>query len=356
MTSDTNDDGFFKAAYKNSEDVTDIYLNRTTMVSRLLGDARCVASEFDAIVRAQMEKSNNGTLGRFSDVPASVTAEILEWQRAGLIGAVDGTAAIAQTILPDKVVFGVAIATVTTKKQGAPKVTFTRTHRDEKPPHEIQSLLELQEALEDAAGDASWTRTYREFLEREAAIKLANDDGCRLVLLDGPIYTQNLLTQEMGRARVLDEIRKNQHRYIGYIKEPSPFHKRLGSALMPGEWWIFDIYKGLLEQKRFSKDKQSENDHPATAWIKKASHWVRCIYKLKQKAFEFECDPSMVMHGLALLKVDPSYSLNHEIPFLLELVDKHVRAKTDAVHISKDLIASLGQHAISFENEREYRI
>jgi hypothetical protein len=83
---------------------------------------------------------------------------------------------------------------------------------------------------------------------------------------------------------------------------------------------------------------------------------VRCIYKLKQKAFEFECDPAMVMHGLALLKVDPSYSLNHEIPFLLELVDKHVRAKTDATHISRDLIASLGQHAISFENEREYRV
>jgi hypothetical protein len=345
--------GFFEAAIKNSDDITETYLNRSVIVRKILGDTPSVASDFARIVRKELEKPENGRLGLFSDIPIGVLSEVVQWQKDGLIGAVDGTAAIDQTILPDKIVFGVAVATATSKLQSPPTVTYTQTYRDEKPPTNIQSILDLQQMLEDASESKSWTRTFRELKEREAAIGLVND-GLRLVLIDGPLYTQNLLTQSGGQSRVLEKIQANQTRYIGYIKEQSPFHKHLGAALNPGEYWVFDSFKDLLAQRRFGKD-DAQSTHPAAEWIKKAGHWVRCVYKLKSKAFEFECDASMVMHGLALLKVDPSHSLNHEIPFLLELVDRHVRAKTDAAHISRDLIMSLGQHAIAFENEREFR-
>lgn len=353
MEENQEHDKFFEAAIANSSDISDRYLNRSAIISEIIDDTPTVASGFAKTIRAELEKPENGRLGRFADIPVGVLEEVVGWQNRGLIGAVDGTAAIDQTILPDKIVFGVAVATVTSKLQSLPQVTYTRTFRKQNPPTEIQGILDLQHMLEEASESKSWTRTYRELKEREAAIALV-DGGLRLVLIDGPLYTQNLLTQPAAQQGVLAKIQGNQTRYIGYIKEQNPFHKHLGAALKPGEFWIFESFKNLLAQQRFSK-KGEHSNHPAAQWIKKADHWVRCVYKLKNKAFEFECDASMVMHGLALLKVDASHSLNHEIPFLLELVDRHVRAKTDASHISKDLITSLGQHAISFENEREYR-
>lgn len=340
--------GFFKSAISNEIDISSLYLNRAQIISDVVGKSRQAASNFAEIIRPELEKSENGVIGTFKDIPKSVTDEVSRWQRDGLIGAVDGTHAINQTTLPDRVVYGVAVATATSRLQNPPVITSTRVSTPEKKIDNIQSILDLQRIIKDASDSQSWTNTYREYRERLAAIALAKD-GCRLVLIDGPLYTQNLLTKKEARDGVLKEIQDQQTRYIGFIKQPQHFHNVLGSALRQGEYWIFSIFKDML------RDDYMKSYQHTGMWISKAGHWVRCLYKLKQKTFEFECDASMVQHGLALLRIDPSPSLNHDIPFLLELVDRAVRAKTDASHISKDLLMSLGPHAITFENEREFR-
>lgn len=349
MNTTTNgDDGFFLAAMKNRTDVTDHYLNRAALIGEVVGDATDNAVEFRKIIREQLEDRSNGRLGRIDQVDQSIIDEVRDWQRNGLIGAVDGTNSIRLTLLPDRLVYGVAIATVTSKTQSIPQIKITYTHKKQDPPRNITDLFALQTLLQESSEQSSWPRTYREYEEREAAIELASG-GCRLVLIDGPIYTQNLMTQQEARGNLLDRMQSNRNLFIGYIKEQNPFHKHLGAALHGGEYFIFDRFKELLGHNRFKEQKQ------AAAWVKSAHHWVRCIYRVNQKAFEFECDESLVPYGLAMVAIDCSDALNHEIPFLLELVDRHVRASTDADNVAKDLLGALGSFTLTFENEREFR-
>jgi hypothetical protein len=342
-------DDFFADAVKNSEDITDRYLNRAVLINNIVGNSCKNADEFRHIVRMQLEDPDNGYLGNFAEVDQTIIDEVKYWHRDGLIGAVDGSDSISLTLLPDKLVYGVAISTATSKRYTEPTTKMTFTSKQQKPPANIDDLFDLQDLLQDSSEKSSWARTYREFEERQAALDLAAD-GCRLVLIDGPIYTQNLMTQAVARDKVLDRIKNNRSHFIGYIKEQNPFHKQLGAALERGEYFVFEKFKDVLTRNRFK-----DQTHPAVTWVKSAPHWVRCIYKFNQKAYEFECDPALVPYGLALLIADPSDVLDHDIPFLLELVDKHVGAGTNAGNIAKDLVGALGQFALTYENERELR-
>jgi hypothetical protein len=343
-------DKFFLAALTNRADVTDRYLNRTALISEVIGDAASNAVAFRKIVREQLEDPGNGRLGRIDQINQSIIDEIKQWQRDGLIGAADGKDSIPLTLLPDKLVYGVAICTVTSKALMKPKMKITHTFNRQAPPQDIEDLFELQTLLQESAEQSSWVRTYREFEEREAALALVMD-GCRLVLIDGPIYTQNLLTQGAAQPRLLDRMQANQDHFIGFIKEQNPFHKHLSAALNRGEYFIFDRFKEMLARNRFRDDP----NHPAVGWIRRAKHWVRCIYRVNQKAYEFECDEALIPYGLAMITVDRSEALNRELPFLLELVDRYVQASTDANNIAKDLLGALGPFTLTFENEREYR-
>jgi hypothetical protein len=348
MTQKKEEDRLFATAIDNSVEVTDFYTNRLALIKDILGDSKETGDNFNRIIRNALENDVDvGTLGTFADLPTSVIDEVKQWHQDGLIGAVDGTAAINQTILADKIVFGVAIATLTSRSQGEPKLTYTRTMRPQLI-GDMQGILDLETAIEKAR-EANWTQAYREFYERRAAIDLAANNGCRLVLIDGPIYTRHLLTQQTAIENVLNIIQRDPHIYVGYIKELKPFHKQLGASLKSGEYWIS---KQFMQSIVYAFD----SSHISTKWISQSKPWTRCIYKLKLKPFEFECDPGIIPYALALLTVDCSNSINHEIPFLLELVDKHARAKSDAANIAKDLIASTGEQAIALENESEFRL
>lgn len=345
-----NEDDFFRISIQNRNDITSRYLNRLALVNEVVGDSPNNATLFRRIIREQLEDKTNGYIGKFDELPRDIIDNVREWQRDGLIGAVDGTDSIRPTLLPDKIVYGVAISTATSKLQTAPKITITHTFKQQKTPDNIDDLFSLQDALQDSSEKPSWMRTYREYEEREAALDLLNQ-GCRLILIDGPIYTQNLMTQRVAQERVLDRLQQNKTNFIGYIKEQNPFHKHLGAALHKGEYFVFNRFKDLLASNRF----REQDNHPAVAWIKKSPHWVRCIYKINQKAFEFECTPEMVPHGLALIRIDCSDALDHDIPFLLELVDRYARANTDASNVGRDLLQALGEFTLTFENEREFR-
>jgi hypothetical protein len=346
-------DGLFEAALRNSADVGEQYLNRNALIHEIIGNGLDRAPRLREIVRGLIENPEHGYLGRFDRVDQGAIDKVRHWQNAGLIAAVDGTDAICQTSLPEKVVYGVAVANVTSKQQSAPEITFTHTFQPE-PAENIDDLFSLQEELRRATETDSWTRTYREYCERKRALALAVN-GVQLILIDGPIYTQNLMTQKIAQEGVLAELQADQCRFIGFIKEQNSFHKHLGAALNSGEYWVFEKFRQMLGASRFQKAAGQQSEHPAATFVRRAKHWVRCIYKLNQKAFEFECDPSMVEYGLAVLLADGSQALNHELPFLLELADRYVRSQVEPYDISDDLINSLGPYALTFANERTFR-
>jgi hypothetical protein len=344
--------GLFGASLKNSSDYSDDYLNRTGLIEKILGNGDHT-SHNRSLIRALLENPRHGSLGRFDAIPQATLDEVRNWQAEGLIGAVDGSDAIYQTALPEKVVYGAAVASMTSKQRSEPVISFTYTYQSQEP-RDIDDLVALQEELAQATEITSWTRSYREFKERQEALRLVRE-GCRLVLIDGPIFTQNLMTQEIARNTILAEMQADQCKFIGYIKEQNQFHKHLGAALESGEYWVFESFRNMLGEKRFRSVDNPARVHPAASWVRHARHWVRCIYKINQKAYEFECDPAMVQHGLAVLKVDANPTLHHEIPFLLELVDRYVRSQAEPQHISDDLVNSLGAYALAFSNERIFR-
>ena len=82
---------------------------------------------------------------------------------------------------------------------------------------------------------------------------------------------------------------------------------------------------------------------------------------IMRKFLKYEMDNYLRSRGRELLKerpllkVDANPTLHHEIPFLLELVDRYVRSQAEPQHISDDLVNSLGAYALAFSNERIFR-
>ena len=93
-----------------------------------------------------------------------------------------------------------------------------------------------------------------------------------IVLIDGPILTQNLLSQDAAHG-LLESI-SSSRRAFGFIKELSanPLLVAIGSALQPGEAFVLNHWTNLL-QERFRRGQQA-----IAEWIgAKATDIVRVI-------------------------------------------------------------------------------
>ena len=80
-----------------------------------------------------------------------------------------------------------------------------------------------------------------------------------IALIDGPILTQNLLSQDAAHS--LLEAIASSHQAIGFIKELSanPLLVAVGSALQPGEAFILQHWTNLL-QERFRHGQEAIAD------------------------------------------------------------------------------------------------
>jgi hypothetical protein len=342
--------GIFEDVLKNSRSISDIYYNDNALQTELSDNPIA----FNDLLQATRERMQvDGGIHRISKIATATVDEIELAHTAGHIAAVDGTNAIAPTESMSKTVYATAVISTTSQTLHDPRISLTESHRQIPRLAKDEDFFKFIQRLDDWVDqDYSWVRTFREYCERKEAMRLIDEQDTQLVLVDGPLYTQNLLTQLTARRGILDEMQNHSGRLIGFIKNlhSSKIMHLAGMALQPDEYWTVSNWRNVL-LSRFKNDKTK------TQWINSArSDWVRTIYRKTAKAFAFECHPSLVNTGVALIMspVACATIINHEIPFLLHCADRIIQARVDAVAKSKNLISASPYYA-NLANERVFR-
>jgi hypothetical protein len=342
--------GVFDDVLSNARDVSQIYYDNTSL-QRELSDDPAAFTGLLAVMRKQMEQ--NGGIRRISAISNSVIKQIEQAHISGQIAAVDGTDAISITEMMSKTVYAAAVLSTTAQTLHEPHIKMTESHRQIPQITNATDFFDFIERLNHWVDeDHSWIRAFREYCERQEALRLIDEDGVWLVLIDGPLYTQNLLFQPAAQSDVLNKM-QTQHsdRLIGFIKDlhSSKLMHLAGIALEPDEYWTISRWRNLL-LGRFAREPQRRQ------WINSTSDWVRTIYRKNAKAFAFECHPLLVDIGVAIIAspITCAGIINHEIPFLLHSADRIVRAKLAAVAKSENLISASPYYA-NLANERIFR-
>jgi hypothetical protein len=297
-----------------------------------------------------MEK--RGGILNIRDIVVPHMAEARRLLDEGHVAAVDGTDALNLTNLMTSGIYACAAGYLTSRTRGTPEVTITQTVAlYAQAPISNADLEDLLNVLNEERLDVSWPTTFREFCEREQAI------ACRapFVLIDGPVFTQNLMTQSAGRD-LYDQMAAADQEFIGVIKGiggAEPWTRLLGWAIDTGEAYIMDRPISVFLLDRFKTQKGIADWIPMSA----TQLHVRGVYQLNQKAFGFECRQEIASLALALLVADASSTLHHETPLLLETIDAQLRAASRGEAMRQKLINRLseGQRAIKTRDERDFR-
>lgn len=343
--------GLFESVIDNSRDISDSYYNDLALQQQL-GDDPANFEDLLAQLRVQMQA--NGGIKSISAINDGLIAEIEQAHIEGKIAAVDGTDAIRPTEVMSKTVYAVGVISTTAKTLNNPNISMTESHRRIPVLRGNETLLKFIDELDQWVDhDQSWMRTFREYWERQEALRLIEEDGASMVLIDGPLYTQNLLTQPSARTGILSEMQDYADRLIGIIKEmhTSKIMHLAGMALKPDEYWTIASWRGVLSETRFKHDADKQK------WLRHTrSDWSRTVYRKGARAFAFECHPNLTEKGVALIASDICCStvVNHEIPFLLHSADRIVQARVNARAKSDNLINSLPYYA-NLADERTFR-
>jgi hypothetical protein len=192
--------------------------------------------------------NESGGIKKIAAVAPTLQAKIETMHRDGRIGAVDGTDAISATEVTSRTVYAAAVISATTQTLHDPRIRMTASHHAVPPTSNTGTdLLEFIEKLEGYTTDLSWVRTFREYQERTEALRLIVEDLCNIVLIDGPLYTQNLLSQQIACDSILKEMLAHPFALIGFIKElrTAKLLHLAGMALQPGEYWIVEKWRHL---------------------------------------------------------------------------------------------------------------
>lgn len=339
-----NQEKIFESVLANSKDISGKYYNDFALLDELSDNP----VSFKNLLDGTRERMNtNGGIGKISAIAPEAIERIDEAHNAGRIAAVDGTDAISPTEVCSKTVYAAGVISTTALTLHDPRIRMTESHRQIPAIADDDDFFDFVDRLESWV-DQSWIRTFREYCERIEALRLITDEDMSLVLIDGPLYTQNLLTQPKGRHGVLDDMQRYPDRLIGFIKNlhESKVMFLAGMALQPDEYWTVKNWRDLLA-KRFENRE----------WTSKMrSDWVRTIYRKNAKAYAFECHPDLVETGLALIHspIACSTIVNHEIPFLLHCADRIVQARLAAGAKRENLI-SASPYYPNLANERTFR-
>jgi hypothetical protein len=312
-----------------------------------------------ARIRKAMEAGvNESRLFRLDEEAAPYVERAKRMLDAGRVAAIDGTNALAKLDFMNTTQYACAVAWITSRARGEPYISITETSSAYVDPEAVRAaspsdLIEICRQLDESRQAESWPTTFREYQERTIAVSA---EGVQVVLLDGPIFTQNLVTQRVGRALYDDMVRRTDRMYIGVIKDLSGSWATCrwsASALNPGEGYIVCPISAPIED-RYNVIAPWLNSPPIL-------EYVRVVYRPAQKAFAFECKRRLVGLACAILTEDASKTINHELPTLLETVDAQLRAGFDAgaardFVVSRIMAQADGYYsAIDATSERDFR-
>ena len=359
MTTPTGDNQYFTHALQGQQDITDSY--------EVLGDIPSIVGvstqnedAFIANIRHIIDNDTQGT----SDI--ATTAAPAAQQAASLylsnhIAAVDGTDAVSTMQFVTDTVYAAGVVLVTPQNHLRPRAHVTRTQANHLAPTTQpsatweQAIQEWAEYLRSAREqEHSWINTFREYKERELALEWLAESEDHIVLIDGPVATQNMLTQDSARG-LLEQLLATE-RAIGFIKTLSanPLLSAIGYALQPGEAFILHQWSRTLSE-RFGIRQRN-----ISQWIDaNAGQLVRVIYRTNQRAFGIETTAGNISLALAILQHDNIGSQEHDIPMLLQIADQHVRTRFNGGRARDEVIARYSeQHPsrlLSLTNERSLR-
>ena len=361
MSGKRDDDGkIFRSVLANQKDRTEdffAYFGQDESVARSLKQSEACVKE--AIRKIMMNSAPPYNLFMMADKAGEFRGTARRLLDDGSVAAVDGTNALDPLDLMTTGFYGCAVGFVTSRHRSTPVIRVTETSARYADISFIQNtskreLASLCEQLDEIQETHSWPTTFREYVEREVAI------GCPspVVLIDGPIFTQNLSTQDAGRS-LLDQINNQSaegRTFIGVIKNISAsttMTKWCGFSLLPGEAFVIQSSGSqLLERYRDSG--------AVSAWVSKLpDDYVRVVFKPNNKAFGLECRLKDLGLALAIMMEDASPTLNHELPMLIETVDAQIRAGFDSKAAHQIIRGKVQESDLSMgtdiTNERDYR-
>lgn len=342
--------GVFESALLNQKDVTDTFC---------IDAGQSALSEIERrdldlldIVRQFMERRGILNIKNAGKPERERATELLA---NGAVAAIDGTFAINPINLGTAGLCACITGFITSKIRGMPEYNITQATASAIEDITLDNIDDKIRQLDQVRQEQqSWPTTFREYKERE----LAMDCAAPVALIDGPVLTQNLLTQEDGR-KLYERMFATDKIYIGVIKEingSGPWTRNCGYALRKGEAYIVEpIRKRLIE--RFSSNTRQADLAYWVAGIEGLRPYLRSVYCINEKAFGLECREQDLPLALALLMIDVSSTLHHEIPLLLETIDVHMRSLARSRDVmSNKLISGLHKrHAIKLRNEGEFR-
>ena len=321
---------YFGDAVSNALDITDRYL--------ALGDLPTLAGVSDendhAVVDAirNLLESDGGGFVSVSKLAAQGRTQAESLYRENRIAAVDGTDAISPLAFVSDTLYASAVVVVRPRSPGVAQVKVTRTHASSFVAEQVQSgrqgswsdTLKAWASYLQGARDheLSWVNTFREYQERDVVQSLLDGDLDTYVLVDGPVITQNMLTQKTTQD-LLGQILASG-RAIGFIKNlaANPLLVAIGRALRSGEAFILRDWKHILSE-RFRVRQEA-----IAAWIdRQPDTLIRVVYKRRRKAYCVECSDSALPLAFGILEHDGSGPAEHDIPMLLALADSHVRSQ-----------------------------
>ena len=177
--------------------------------------------------------------------------------------------------------------------------------------------------------------------------------GC--VLIDGPIFTQNLATQDMGRS-ILDAMADMNKDWVGVIKDlrgAQSLTKWIAYSLLPGEMCTVDTVSESLPE-RFGV-----NSGDAGKWASAIDDaFVRVVYRPNKKAFAIECRRDFVPMAMAIIMADSSSTIGHEMPVLMNIADAKMR-RFESSAIRQNLMRRIADTdycmGMDIVDERNYR-
>jgi len=352
------DEAIFDSALDNQRPVSETFFLDFSADQTIAQNLHQSDEAVQRRIRQIMEDANSPTRFLFdfqiygNDSDEQVAADL----SGGAIAAIDSTDVLPVTDLMNTSFYAVGVGCITSQNRHSPEVVFTTTNTRYARPDEIAandsdlfSLCDELDSIRQTKG--SWATTFREYQEREIAIDCEQDT----VLLDGPVFTQNLITQHSGRE-LYSRMMQTRKRFIGIIKD-------LGSSWAISKWTAMSLDRGegfvlcpIQEQyqRRFIDNRSINN------WIGSLpGQYVRVVYRPAEKAFAFECALADLPYAVSLLRQDASPTINHEIPLLLETVDWHLRGSNNSQAIRHSFIGEIQRNnyrmGVDITNEGNYR-
>lgn len=345
-----SDKSVFSNLLQHSEQISRIDLFTSYPMRRVshdVSESRHLLGAFRKIMeRTHDDESKPAKFVDFWTYGAEFDEEVKSDYRCGLVAAIDGTDQLCPTTLAASTIYAVEVFGKTSQSASASICTLCATRTGSPSGSSTPDIYELARYLDEVRGaDASSSfTTFREYQERMFAVKHL-PDSVRTCLIDGPIFTQNLLTQTAGRA-CLDALVDSGRKYIGIVKNLSgswALCRWAAHCLDRGEAYVI----GRLSDQFIEDRARSAGGASAAVseWLEhgKRKDYVRVVYRPKETAFAFECHLNDLPYAISLLRFDASDHVNHEMPRLMQLVDAEARRANTSSKAREKLVSEVAR-------------